>query len=98
MKLKVRIITPNGVFADDKEVNSAYLQTTDGDMTILPKHSPLVSTLKIGTMTLSNDSEKTFIHVHRGLVKVDNESVKIITERLYLVDESGSKIKTPDHI
>jgi F-type H+-transporting ATPase subunit epsilon len=67
MKLKVRIITPNGVFADDKEVNSAYLQTTDGDMTILPKHSPLVSTLKIGTMTLSNDSEKTLYPDYWGI-------------------------------
>jgi len=97
MKIKVKIITPNGLFVDGKEYTSVYLQTVDGDMTVLPKHSPLVSTLRIGTVTLTNDSEKTYLHVHRGLVKIDGE-LKIITERLYLVDENGVKIQTPSHL
>ncbi|KAJ3616561.1 hypothetical protein Zmor_011830 [Zophobas morio] len=98
MKLKVRIITPNGLFVDDKEYDSAYIQTTDGDMTILPMHAPIVSTLKIGTVTLADGSNKEHIHVHRGLVKIDANGIKIITERLYLVDDSGIRKETPAHL
>lgn len=98
MAIKLKIITPETLFIDDKEVDQVYLQTTDGDMTVLKNHAPLVSTLKIGTVWYSIGNEKTFVHVHRGIVKISQEQVKILTDSLYLIDEQGNKIDTPKSI
>lgn len=98
MLIKLKIITPSGIFIDDKEVNSVGIQTVDGDMTILANHSPIVSTLKIGTVTIIDNGQKIFVHVHRGIVKVSGERIKILTEKVYLVDENKNKIETPTNI
>lgn len=95
MKTKLKIITPDGIFINNKEVDQVYIQTTDGDMAILANHSPIVATLKIGTLTFKDNSENIPIHVHRGIVKVSKDEVKVLTERLYLIDEQGNKIDTP---
>lgn len=98
MKLKVKIITPSGVFVDNKEVDAVTLQTSDGEITVLAMHMPVVSTLRIGTVTLIDEGRKTYIHVHRGLVRIGGMELKIITERLYLIDEHGNKIDTPSQL
>ncbi|AUF83858.1 hypothetical protein CXP39_03645 [Mesoplasma syrphidae] len=98
MGIKLKIVTPNGTFINDKEVDIVNVQTIDGDMGILVNIVPLVSALKIGTMSFRIKDKVTHIHVHRGLVVVDGKQCKIITERLYLVDEKGQKIETPDKL
>lgn len=92
MSIKLIINTPDGKFVDSKEVDIINLKTTDGDVGILGSMSPMVSALKIGDMNYKIDGVTTYIHLHRGLAIVNKDECKIITERLYLVDEKGNKI------
>lgn len=98
MGIKLKVVTPEGTFINDKEVDIVNVQTIDGDMGILKNMIPLVSALKIGTMSFKNGEKRTYVHVHRGIVTVDGQQCKIITERLYLVDEKGEKLPTPKTI
>ncbi|ATG97648.1 FoF1 ATP synthase subunit delta/epsilon [Mesoplasma lactucae] len=98
MGIKLKVVTPNGTFINDKEVDIVNVQTIDGDMGILKGMVPVVSALKIGTMSFRVGNDVTYVHVHRGILKVNPDECKIITERLYLVDENGSKIATPAKI
>jgi len=95
--VKLRIVTPEGTFIEDKKCEIVNVQTIDGDMGILGQMSPFVSALTIGILTFKavGETDLVRVHVHRGILEVTSESCKIITERLYLVNEFGEKISTP---
>ncbi|AXK50738.1 FoF1 ATP synthase subunit delta/epsilon [Spiroplasma alleghenense] len=93
MKTKLKIITPEGIFIDDILVDIVNVQTTDGDMGFLVNHSPVVATLKIGTLSYRQGGKVFYVHVHRGIVKAGKDQVKVITERVYLVDKNGNRLK-----
>ncbi|ASP27826.1 F0F1 ATP synthase subunit epsilon [Spiroplasma corruscae] len=91
-KLKLKIITPEETFLDDVEVESITIVTTAGSITVYANHAPIVSTLVIGNMKYVNNNETKHIHLHRGILKISHNQVKIITQRLYEVDEKGQRI------
>ncbi|AVP49496.1 FoF1 ATP synthase subunit delta/epsilon [Williamsoniiplasma luminosum] len=97
MGIKLKIVTPDGIFINDKEVDIVNVQTIDGDMGIMQNIIPIVSALKIGILSFKVKGVPTYIHVHRGIIKTDGIQCKIITERLYLVDAQKNRIDTPDH-
>lgn len=98
MGIKLRVVTPDGIFINDKEVDIVNVQAIDGDMGIMKNMTPVVSALKIGTMSFRINSSVTYVHLHRGILKVSPQECKIITERLYLVDQNGQKIATPNQL
>jgi len=89
--LMLKIITPNGIFLN-KEIEYINAQTTAGDITIYSRHTAIVSTLKIGILKYASESGFEYIHVHRGILKVSNNEVIILSQSLYKVDEKGKKI------
>ncbi|WP_338970022.1 F0F1 ATP synthase subunit epsilon [Spiroplasma endosymbiont of Labia minor] len=91
-QIMLKIVTPEGIFIDDKLVDIVNLQTVDGDIGVLYNHAPIISTLKISVVSYAINGAHTYIHVHRGLVLISQKQVKIITERLYLVDEQGIRL------
>ncbi|QHX36308.1 F0F1 ATP synthase subunit epsilon [Spiroplasma sp. BIUS-1] len=90
---KLKIITPDGVYIDDLKVESVSVRTADGQITIYANHSPIVSTLLIGDMKYEVNGSTKYIHLHRGILQVSREQVKILTQRLYEVDERGQRLK-----
>ena len=95
MGIKLKIVTPNGIFIDDKDVDIINVKTIDGDMGILKNMAPFVTALKISNLNFKEKGQITYVHVYRGLMVVTHEQCKIITERLYLVDAQGNRIDTP---
>ncbi|QGS51507.1 FoF1 ATP synthase subunit delta/epsilon [Spiroplasma tabanidicola] len=93
MELKLKVITPNGIFLNSIEVNHVGVQTMDGDMTIYAHHAAIVSTLNIGIVKYTDSKGNLkYIHVHRGILQVNNNEVKVLTPWLYEVDEKGKRI------
>ncbi|AOG60024.1 F0F1 ATP synthase subunit epsilon [Spiroplasma helicoides] len=90
--LKLKIITPNGIFLNSIEVNHVGVQTTAGDLTIYARHTPIVSTLQIGTVKYTNSEGVKYVHVHRGILQVTREEVKLLTPWLYEIDDKGKQI------
>ncbi|AGR40755.1 F0F1 ATP synthase subunit epsilon [Spiroplasma taiwanense] len=92
-RIKLKIITPEGIYIDDLDVDYVSVRTTAGQIAIYANHTPIVSTLIIGDMKYEREKDKKYIHLHRGIIQVSKKQVKILTQRLYEVDERGKKIK-----
>jgi len=58
---------------------SATLPTSAGEVTVLPHHEPLVSTLKPGTITVRKTlGEPEQIKVESGVLEVSNNRVVVL--------------------
>jgi len=75
-KLKLKIVTPEKLILEE-EVDSVTLPTTEGEITILSDHIPLVVGLSSGDIVASSDGEQIPMAVVGGFVevnKIDNET------------------------
>ncbi|MGL5743959.1 MAG: F0F1 ATP synthase subunit epsilon [Cetobacterium sp.] len=76
---KLELVTPlNKVLSE--EVNFVMLRTTEGDMGILPNHSPFVAGLATGEMKVRNNGQEKFYYVSGGFVEISNNVVTILAD------------------
>lgn len=60
------------------EAKSVTIPTTEGELTIMPKHEALVATLRQGTITVRvGDEHKTFF-VESGVLEISNDQVTVL--------------------
>lgn len=67
--LNFKIVTPAGVIYHD-QVEQVTVPTTSGEITILPKHIPIVSVLKAGELIVQKDGHKMGISVSGGIIEM----------------------------
>lgn len=81
-ELKLTFVTPLKKFFENKEVEEIKVPAERGELTILPGHSPLVTTLSTGIFSykLKGESEFTQAVVSWGYCEVINEEVRILAE------------------
>jgi F-type H+-transporting ATPase subunit epsilon len=72
-----KIVTPRGIAYHD-EIQQITVPTASGEITVLPKHTPLVSLLRPGEMTVVKEDHKVHFAVSRGVVEVRSGSEVII--------------------
>ncbi|MES2088241.1 MAG: ATP synthase F1 subunit epsilon [Patescibacteria group bacterium] len=73
-KLKLKIITPERLILDE-EVDQVTFPTTEGELTILPDHIPLIANLKSGDVVAVSNGEHIPMAVAGGFVEIKkNES------------------------
>lgn len=85
MILKLKIITPNGIFFDDV-IYSVTVKTTEGYVTILKNHVPLIANIVASSMfctTITNT--KRNMSIEGGLLITSLHEVRIITENIEYV-------------
>ena len=76
-KFKVQLVTPErSVLAE--EADSISVLTSEGYITILPGHVPLVANLVSGEMTLKNGNKDHILHVAGGFIQVKSNSEVIL--------------------
>ena len=75
--MRIRVITPYGEFLDE-EADFVKLPGKSGEIGVLPNHSPLVSTLKIGELLVQSNGEKAYYFIPDGVVKVDQEAISVL--------------------
>lgn len=69
------------------EAASVQIPGADGDLTAMPGHSPVITTLRPGVVRVqSADGEKDYV-VTSGFVEVTAGSVSVIAERAHAGDE-----------
>jgi F-type H+-transporting ATPase subunit epsilon len=94
--LKLKVITPDKLVYDET-VTSVSVPTTSGMITVLDKHSPLVSMVRSGELTIRKDESEVLYAIFSGLVTV-RPHIKGLTEVIVLlehterVDEMDTKI------
>ena len=72
-KLKLKIVTPERLVLEE-EVDQVTLPTTEGEITILPDHIPIIATLASGDVVAKSNDEYVPMAVSGGFIEVKNEN------------------------
>ena len=77
--MRVEIITPDDL-AFESDAKFVLARATDGDLGILPLHAPMVAALSVWPVRIDTPGgESKKIAVFGGFMKVDPETVRIVT-------------------
>ena len=85
-QLFCRIITPEGVIFDD-QVDLVIVLIADGEIGVLVDHAPVVSTVEIGDVRLTQGDERSVFATSDGFFKVSENLVQILVEEAAPPDE-----------
>jgi len=98
--VNLSIVTSDGYFVEAKPCEYVNVQSVDGNLGILGHMAPFVTALKIGVLTFQaiKAPKPVYVHVHQGILMVDATTCKVLSEHVYLVDENGERIKTPQKL
>ncbi len=78
-KLNLEVITPEKL-ALREAVDEVVVPGLDGELGILPEHTPVISQLKTGVLTYRQGSESRQMHVSGGFVEVLPDRVSVLSD------------------
>jgi F-type H+-transporting ATPase subunit epsilon len=81
MALKLKIITPEGIFFDGT-IDSVNVKTTEGYITILEWHTPLIANIAISNMMYRVRNQPHTLSIAGGLLISTLHEVRIITDKI----------------
>lgn len=81
-KLKLIIITPKNI-ALEKEIDGVTVPSTEGEMTILPRHINLFALLEEGVVHYWTGEEGEYLAIGGGYVETDGEEVRLLVSKAY---------------
>ncbi len=81
-KLKLIIITPKNI-ALEKEIDGVTVPSTEGEMTILPRHINLFALLEEGVVHYWTGEDGEYLAIGGGYVETDGEEVKLLVSKAY---------------
>jgi F-type H+-transporting ATPase subunit epsilon len=93
MKIKFKIATPEKVVYEN-EIDQITLPTTTGEITILPNHLPLVSTLRAGEVLIKKDKQEIPLAISGGFLEFADNQLTILAdtaERIEEIDEARAE-------
>lgn len=80
--LHLKIITPRKVVIDE-EVSSVTVPSLTGELTILPRHTKLLTGLTEGIITIKKNSGEDLFAVGQGYLETDGKTLQILVSRAY---------------
>jgi len=84
--IRLDIVTPERVVYSE-EIDLLVAPAIDGEIGILPKHTPLVTGLKIGVLRVKKDTEETKIPISEGFMEVKPEQINVVVRTAELPHE-----------
>lgn len=85
--IKFKIVTPEKVIYED-EVFQVTLPTTDGEITALSSHIPLVSVLKAGEMKIKDKDGEHVMALAGGFLEIkENNEMVVLADNAERADE-----------
>lgn len=85
-KLNLELVTPYRRVLS-QEVDDVTAPGTVGEFGILPGHTPLLTTLKIGELSYRQGGETFHVAVNWGYVEVENDTVTVLVETAEPADD-----------
>jgi F-type H+-transporting ATPase subunit epsilon len=89
--LRLSIITPDQTVYEGA-VDSVTLPTSDGEITVLPHHVPIITTVVPGAVIAREAGGEMIFAVSRGVIEVGNDEVRVlsdIADRADLLEEAA---------
>lgn len=88
------LVSPEKVLLSG-EAEQVQLPGAEGDMTILPGHSPLISTLRPGVIDVVLVGGKSRVYVRQAFAQVEPDRLTVLAEKAYdLAELNASAIST----
>ena len=84
--INLEIVTPERRVIDE-QVDAVNVPTARGEIGILPKHAPLISTLKAGILSYTIGPKTEQMVISGGFVEVSMDKVSIIADIAESADE-----------
>ncbi|ACL70528.1 F0F1 ATP synthase subunit epsilon [Halothermothrix orenii] len=84
--IRLEVVTPEKVVFSEP-VNILIAPAIDGEIGILPKHTPLVTGLKTGVMRVKKDGEEVKISISEGFMEVKPDEINVIVRTAELPHE-----------
>lgn len=78
--MKFQLISVNKKVLDLEKVDSVIVPTQSGEITILPKHVPLVSSLQPGVLIVKFDKEIKKFAIGWWVVETDGKSIMVLAD------------------
>jgi len=85
-KLKLELVTPYRHVLS-QEVDELTAPGTLGEFGVLPGHTPLLTTLRIGELTYKQGAQLFHVAVNWGYVEVENDVVTVLVETAETTDQ-----------
>jgi F-type H+-transporting ATPase subunit epsilon len=84
-RLTLTVVTPERSVVPGVACDEVTLPGWDGEIGILPAHTPLITLLGIGLVTFREGSKKTAVAVRGGFAEIAGDAVRV------LADEAAAK-------
>ncbi|MCA1796838.1 MAG: F0F1 ATP synthase subunit epsilon [Geobacteraceae bacterium] len=85
-KLKLEMVTPYKQVLSE-EVDEVVMPGQMGELGILPGHTPLLTTLKVGEFTYRKGGSSFHVAVNWGYVEVEEDTIIVLAETAEPADE-----------
>jgi F-type H+-transporting ATPase subunit epsilon len=78
-QLKLKIVTPERIVYQEM-VDGVVLPTALGEITVLPRHIPLVAVLMAGELLIKKDNQEISMAVSGGLIEVKKNELVVLAD------------------
>jgi len=92
-KIQLEVVTPERQVLGEA-VDMVTVPGLNGEMGILPGHTPMISQLKTGVLSYVQDNRTSQLHVSGGFVEVRDDNVSVlaeVAERPEEIDAAGAR-------
>jgi len=87
MPLNVEIVTAERVVRTEPNVEALVVPGTDGQLTILPSHAALMTTLTFGEIIMRRGNDEDVFAVSGGFLEVRRDHVTILADQAETADD-----------
>ena len=87
MSLKLTVVTAQRTVLEMDGVTKLVVPAADGQITILPNHAALMSSLAIGEMVVFTGAGSESIAIHGGFIQVANDEVSVLADAAERIEQ-----------
>jgi F-type H+-transporting ATPase subunit epsilon len=87
MPLTLEIITPERIVFNEEGVDSVTLPGSEGQLTVLPEHAPLITSLKPGALFFRKGGQEVDVALSGGYLEVRDDRVTVLADTAERSDE-----------
>ena len=88
--IHIKIVTPEGVIYEDKQIESITLPTTAGVITVKDDHVPVVSVITSGEINVEKDGHTVDLAVSKGILEIKRDSM------IYILADTAERAEDID--
>ena len=87
MPLELQIITPERVVFAEDGVESVTIPGSEGELTVLPSHAPLMTALQPGPLVFRKGGQEVDVALSGGFLEVRDDKVVVLADTAERSDE-----------